>query len=131
MIQILNEIEQIYADQTLTQQEKDDLAATKKADAWRQAILGDGVFPQSWGFTNGGDEWVVTLTKITMGIASISLEGSCTKNGEPVLIYRDGTTIWPINIVNPPLLFQGEDGTFYYDLVQLIRDILSRAVVQD
>jgi len=105
--------------------------------AWRSAILGQGVFPQTWTFPYDGATWEITLTSVTVTDGMVTFEGSVKKNGVTLTRNADGTRLWPITIQNPPLLYDDPTGGYTrngrklkLDLVTLARAIFAQTVAE-
>lgn len=131
---ILDTVDAIAADPTLTPTQKAQNIASAKAVAWRSAIMGVGVMPQTWTFTERGATWEVTITEVRVDGATIVLEGKSTRNGAPWVVKGEAP-IWPIMISNPPTLMPDAAGAvvrngrnFSQDIIGLARHLIARAL---
>jgi ribosomal protein S6E (S10) len=129
----VEDVDAIYANAKLTPSQRAQNAASAKAVAWRSAILGSGVMPHTWTFTDAnGSAWEVSLTRVMVDGGLIRLEGISTKNGVPVRQNLDGTSLWPICVYNPPLFLPDTNGNSIVNGRAMRADVIAvaRAVVE-
>lgn len=132
---IVEDVDAIYADPTLTPDAKAKNAAAAKAVAWRSALLGVGVWPITWTFTANGDTWEITLLSVTVTGSDIAFTGVAKKNSVVMRHNSAGAPLWPIVFGNPPLLLADASGavqrngrSYRLDIVDTARTLFARTV---
>jgi hypothetical protein len=108
---VLEEIQAVIDGTTLTPAEKRAAVRVLRARAWRDAL---DQLPHSWQRTRNGHVWEVTITDATRADGAITLHGTITRDGIPV---SGEPPIFPITLVNPPLLTEDVNGSITRSVV--------------
>jgi len=129
---LIEDIDAIYADDALTDGEKCATAAALRANGWRDALVGVGALPQTWGFNYAGASWSATLTAFTVTGGTIRIDGSVTRNGVTLTRTASGAALWPLYVTNPPVLTEQVGGsitrngkTYMMEIIALARAIMA------
>ena len=130
----LEDINYILSNSELTPGEKRELIAARKAQAWSDVLNTN--LPYAWGVTRNGHVWNITITNVVLSNKQVTIDGVLTRDGMPLLGRTNEPPIFPISVVNPPLLAEQVGGpitigdkTFVFAPQQVLREVILNAVV--
>lgn len=93
---ILDAVQAILADDTISFAEKRRLVRIARARGMRDAISAAGPLPLDWSFVRNTVTWGVTLTELQWNQGDVFLWLTVTRNGKAIAINN------PVIVRNPP-----------------------------
>jgi len=135
---LYEDVDAIYDDGGLSFEEKYRQAGILKCYGIRDAVLASWTLPRLINFSQDGAAFSITVTNVSVVIvtrdgldyARLVIDGTGTKNGQP-LRYPNGSWMFPVIIDNPPCLCKGNGvnragRSYSSNLVDLAQEILQQ-----